>query len=373
MKFKCSKDEFQRTISMTENATTGKSGLQILSNVLINAKDGKLVIIGTDQEMGIIGECEADIESEGTVTLHGRKMLDILKTFPNCDIQIEADERYIITVNSLESGINANFRLQGISPDEYPNVAQISDNKSFTIPQHQLRDMIRKTIYAVSREESRYFLQGIFFEKNEGSTELRLVATDGHRLSLTKKDFDELKDYTPFGAMVPQKPLHELLKVLGNEGDCEVAIKEKRGFFKMDKMEISTNFIETDFLNYNSVIPNNLKFHLITKNDRLLDSIKRVSSILEAKERRIKFELRSDKLSIYGENPNMGEAKETLDIDYDGDDLDMGLNYEYMLQTLREIRSENVLIEIGSNIQPIIVREENDTSSIAVIGPMRLG
>ncbi len=373
MKFKCAKDEFQRTMSMTEIATTGKSGLQILSNVLIDARDGKLVIIGTDQEMGVIGQCEADIQKEGTLTIHARKVLDILKTFPNCDIQIEADEKYNISVTSLESNINANFRLQGVSPDEYPQVEQISNNNTFKVPQHILRDMISKTIYAASREESRYFLQGIFFEKKENSKELRLIATDGHRLSLTKQDLDGLQNYGEFGAMIPQKPLHELQKALANEGDCEIALTEKRCFFKVDKMEISSNFIETDFLNYNSVIPNNLKFRLIAENDRLLDSIKRVSSILEAKERRIKCEIKNDKLSIHGENPNMGEAKEILDIEYDGEDMVIGLNYEYMLQTLREVKGKNVVIEIGSNIQPIIVKEEDDNSSIAVIGPMRLG
>jgi DNA polymerase III subunit beta len=371
MKFTCAKDEFQRTLSMTENATTGKSGLPILSNVLIEAKQSVLTIIGTDQEMCIKAECDANIETEGTMTLHAKKMMDILKTFPNCNIQIEADEKYNITVSSLESNINAQFKLQGVSPDEYPDIEKIEEDKVFSIPQHKLRDMIRKTIYAVSREESRHFLQGVYFEKVD-ENELRLVATDGHRLSLSKDNFDSLNEYEKFGVMNPQKPLNELLKVLENEGDCEIGISDKRGFFRVGRVEISSNFIETEFLNYNSVIPEKLDYKLIAKTETLSDSIKRMASILDAKERRIKFEIRDSYINIYGDNPNLGNANEKVDVTYKGEDIDIGLNYEYMLQTLREIKSENVIIEIGSNVQPIIVKEENDESSLAVIGPMRL-
>lgn len=371
MKFTCVKDEFQKTLSMTENATTGKSGIPILSNVLIEAKQNKLTIIGTDQEMCIKAECDANIDTEGTITLHARKMMDILKTFPNCDIQIEADEKYNITVSSLESNINAQFKLQGMSPEEYPDIEKIDDSNIFSIPQHKLRDMIRKTIYAVSREESRHFLQGVFFEKVEES-ELRLVATDGHRLSLSKDNFESLNGYEGFGVMNPQKPLNELLKVLENEGDCDIGISDKRGFFRVGRVEISSNFIETEFLNYNSVIPEELSSKLVAKVDMLSDSIKRMASILDAKERRIKFEIRKNYINIYGDNPNLGSAKEKVEVTYDGEDLDLGLNYEYMLQTLREIKTENAIIELGSNVQPIIVKEENDDGSIAVIGPMRL-
>ncbi|MFW5800121.1 MAG: DNA polymerase III subunit beta, partial [Spirochaetota bacterium] len=313
----------------------------------------------------------AKIENPGKLTLHAKKMMDILRTFPSGDILIEADSNYNITVTSQQTDIDANFRLQGISPDEYPEIENIEDEESFTIPQHQLRDMLRKTIYAVSKEESRYFLQGIFFEKKEGQ-ELRLIATDGHRLSISKNDIESLENYKEFGVMVPQKPLNELLKVLENEGDCIIAIKEKRGFFKLNKIEISTNFIETDFLNYNSVIPKDLSYKIIAQTQTLSDAIKRISSILDVKEKRIKFEIRENYLNIYADNPNLGEAKEKIEIEYDGKDIDIGLNYDYMLQTLKEIKNEKVIIEVGSDIKPIIVKEEKNQSSLAVIGPMRL-
>lgn len=371
MKFYCAKDELQKTLSMTEYATTSKSGLQILSNVLIKAENEKVVIIGTDQEICVRGECNARVEASGIVTLHARKMMDILKTFPSCDIFIEADEKYNISVTSLESGIDAQFKLQGVSPDEYPEIENINSEKVFIVPQHKLRDMIRKTIYAVSREEARYFLQGIFFEK-KNNDELKLIATDGHRLSIAMENFESLKNYKDFGVMIPQKPLNELLKVLKNEGDCEINIEEKRAYFKIDKIEISTNYIETDFLNYNSVIPNNLKYHFLAIAEGLSDSIRRVSSILDVKERRLKFAIKKNYINIYAENPNMGEGKEKIEVEYEGENIDIGLNYEYVLQALKEIKTEKVIIEIDSGVQPIIVKEEGNQNALAVIGPMRL-
>jgi len=368
MKFYCSKDELQKALSMTESAASDRLGMQILSNVFIEAKSDKIIIIGTDTEITIKSELIAKVEKEGVSTISAKKINDILKTFPSGDVLIESDDKFNITVTS--TNIDAKFRLQGKDPEEFPKIEK-SDDKYFSIPQHLLRDMIRKTIYATSKDSLRHFLQGVFFEK-KGSSELRLVATDGQRLSLTKYEIESLKNFDDFGVIIPQKPLNELLKVLENDGECNIIFTEKMGFFKLASVEISSITIDTQFLDYRSVIPKNLKYELTANTEHLSNSIKRVSSILDVKERKIKFEIRKNYINIYGDNPNLGDAVEKVEVQYSGADIDIGLNYEFMLQSLKEIKSESVVISIESGFQPIIVKEAGSEDSLVVIGPMRL-
>ena len=374
MKFICSKDDFQRTLSVVENAIPVHTSLPILTNVYIKAKDNKVTITGTDLEISIISSCDAEVEEEGEITILAKRLMDILKTFPLCNIQISVDKKEwnSIKINPTNENINVDFNIRGLDAKDYPEVKRIDGLKTFIMEQPVIKDMIKKTIFAISKEDSRRFLQGIFFEKKEDK-EIHLVATDGRRLSFIKKDIDELSEYDNFSITIPCKPLYELVKRLRNEGDCEIAISDKKVFFKFNDIEISSSVIDTEFLNYKAVIPESTKEKLFVDLYKLLNALYRVASILDGDEKKIKFEIRKDYLTMYGHNDNFGEAKEKIEIDYDGEGIDVGLNYMYVIEVLRNLTSEDkVTIEFTSNTSPFVLKEEGNDKYLSIIGPMRL-
>ena len=385
MNFICDKDNLLDAVSTVNNAISIKTALQILSNILIETKDNKIAITGTDMDICIRKEYEGDTKAEGNITVNAKKFMEILKTFPAGTIQFSVNKDNIIQINLIElkfgNNIESDFKIHGCSSNEYPktdSTDNIENIKSkFYVKQSTLKNMIKKTIHSASREHYRYFLQGISFEKEADSNELKLIATDGKRLSLIK---DEVESFTKYpdklGIMVPLKPLNELSRVLKDEGNCEVTVTVNKVFFKLDDfnpVEISTNLIETDFPSYENIIPKEFKGTIKINSKVITDSTKRVSSILDIHDYKIKFEIRKDNITMYTNNPSIGEVKEKINmVTCPEVEIDIGLNYSFIIDTLKVIDTENITINFGDTMVPIIIKEEDNDDFFSMIGPMRL-
>ena len=383
MNFTCDKNALQEAVSTANNAISSKVALQVLSNILIETKDNNITATGTDMGMCIRKECEGETKTEGSITVHAKKFIDILKTFPECIIQFLVNKDNTIQINSTElkfgNNIKADFQIRGCLSSEYPEISSADNIKDienkFCINQNILKKMIKKTISSTSKEDARYFLQGISFEREENSNKLKLVATDGRRLSIITDEVESSTEYSnKFSITVPTKPLSELVKILKNEGTCEITVTRIKVFFKLDNIEISTSLIETDFLEYKNVIPKELPGTIRVNTKTLTDSTKRVSSILDIRDNnKIKFEIRKKSITLYGENPGLGEAKEEIEIlSHNGTETDIGLNCNFILDTLRAIDTENSIISFRNEKTPITIREEDNENFLSVLGPMRL-
>lgn len=372
MKFICNKDKFLKNAGYAEAAVSSRQAMQILSNFLISTKDNTVSISSTDLELSVITTFPAEVEVPGSITVHAKKVLDIIKTFPPTDLYFELDLRNSLTITSTDPAIKTKHKIQGLSADDYPEVRSFVEENSFNIDRILLKTMIRKTIYAASTEEQRPHLRGIFFEKKEDDNKLVLVATDGKRLTKIETEIEDLKTVNPFEMIVPNKVLDELMVVISDSGGCVVSITENRIFFKLDDVEIASNLIEGQFPSYDNVIPESFDHNIIVETDALSNAIKRVSSMLDKKIVQLKFDVGEELLTIEGSNPEYGESRDEINITYNGEPKIMGFNFNFLLDILKEIDDKEITIEMSTQALPVSIRGSNTINYINIIMPMKL-
>lgn len=372
MKFICNKDEFLKNAGYAEAAVSSRQAMQILSNFLISAKENTISISSTDLELSVVTSFSAEIEVPGSITVHAKKMLDIIKIFPPTDLYFELDLRNWLTIKSTDPEIKTEHKIQGLSADDYPEVKNFVEENSFTIDRTLLKTMIKKTIYASTTEEQRPHLKGIFFEKKDGDDKLVLVATDGKRLAKIESQIEDLKNVEPFEIIVPKKVLEELLVVIEGNGECTISITENRIFFKIGEVELASNLIEGQFPSYDKVIPEEFDHNLLVDTDMLNDAIKRVSSMLDKKTVQLKFDIGNELLTIIGNNPDYGESRDEIPVEYSGEPKIVGFNFNFLLDTLKEIDDKETIIEMSSQALPIGLRGTNTTNYINIVMPMKL-
>lgn len=266
----------------------------------------------------------------------------------------------------------------GISPDEYPVFPTFATKDFVTIETTIMREMIEKTIYSVSTDETRYHLNGVFFEKHveKDGVVYRMVATDGHRLSLIdrKSTSTGMSPKGPSqGVIVPRKGLHELRKLLDNAGEnVEMAIEGSQLIVRAGSAVLMIRLIEGKYPNYQQLIPQNLREKLLVNREQLLSSLKRVSLLANAKSRGVTLNLAKGKIEITSNNPELGDAKEEIEVDYAGKDLKIGFNARYILEVLTSMNDDMVQIELNDQLSPGLVRPQNDKSYTCVVMPMRI-
>ncbi|MFW5800120.1 MAG: DNA polymerase III subunit beta [Spirochaetota bacterium] len=372
MKFICNKDEFLKNAKYAKGAVSSKQAMQILSNFLITAKDNIISISSTDLELSVITTFSGEVEVPGSITVHATKITDIIDTYPSTDLYFNLDLRNWLTITSTDSNIKTKHRIQGLPAEDYPEVRHFIEENSFKIDRTLLKTMIKKTIHATAKEEQRPHLKGIFFENKEDDNKLILVATDGKRLTKIESEVESLKDVKPFEIIVPRKVLDELLNVLSEEGDCTVSVMENKLYFKVADVEIATNLIEGQFPSYDKVIPESFDHNITVETEILYDALKRTSGMLDKNNVQIKLDISKDGLTIIGNNPEYGESRDEINIEYDGEAKILGFNYNFLLDALKEIEDKELKIEMSTQALPISIRGSNTYNYINIVMPMRL-
>lgn len=368
MEFICAKEDIQKSLSHAEGIVSSRTTLSILANVLLETKDNGLEISSTDLEVGFKTVIPAEIKQAGATTIQAKKLSELIKSFSSGNIHFTLEEQNRMNLASENPAIKANFKIMTLPKDDYPNIPEFSGENAFTLSQLSLKEMIRKTIFSASTDEARYFLNGIFFEKKEDN--LTLVATDGKRLSLIKSGLQEKIDN--FEIIIPSKVLNELIKILKDEGDCKISLTESKVFFQIGDTELVSNLLEGQFPNYNQVIPsetNNLA--LINLMD-FIDAINRVKHMVDPKLAQIRFDILPSKLVLSGYHPDFGEAKDEIEIDYNGDEINIAFNYNYLLDALKEITQKDVELKMTNNKSPVILKGVEETNYFSVVMPMKL-
>jgi DNA polymerase III subunit beta len=366
MKFICEKNAFAREISFAQEIIASKNALSIMSNVLLEATEGSLSIKATDIKVSFETTIPVDTSESGSVTVFCDKLSGILASIPEGDLSFEQDDSKIVVKPTFKK---VRFQLKTISSEKYPALPAASDDAYFAIPAKEFKEMVAQTVFAVSDDETRYFMNGVYMEKTESG--LAFVATDGRRLSFVKKEFDaKIPEFK--GVIIPPKILSLAAKRASDEGLVEIAVTEKCLFIKFGSYRISSVLIEGQFPNYQKVIPESQKNKLIIKKADLADALRRVSIFVEQKSRRTFFGLGPGQIVISSEESDIGTAREELACEYAGPEVTIALNYKYVEDPLKVMAGEDVCLEFSEPNRAITLSPQPRGDYFHVVMPMQL-
>lgn len=364
MKFTCDKSAFAREISFAQEIISSRNALSIMSNVYIEAADGYLVIRATDIKVGFETKIPVEVIEPGSITVFCEKLFGILSSIPEGDFELEQDDCKVIIKPHFKK---VKFQLKTISSEKYPELPKASDDIFFSVPCKDLKEMIEQTFFAVSDDETRYFMNGVYLEKHDNG--LTMVATDGRRLSLSKKRLDSIPEFK--GVIIPPKLLGVFLKRAPIEGLVDIAVTDKNIYLRFGPYYLSTVLIEGQFPNYQKVIPESQKHSVTIKRQDLIEALKRVSIFVEQKSRRTYFTLNSGAMVIASEESDLGIAKEEIPAQYDGEEILIALNCKYIEEPLKVMECEYISIDFSEPNRAITIRPEPSSDFFHIVMPMQ--
>ena len=361
-----------KPLGHVQSVVERRNTIPILSNVLLNGSNGRLSLTATDMDMDIIETVDCNVIQEGTVTIPAHTLYDIIRKLPDgCDVSIESDNEGGFI--SVEAG-RSNFTLPVLPADEFPTMSGNELSCSFNMPAADVRVFIDRTRFAISSEETRYYLNGIYIHATEsnGDPVLRAVATDGHRLARVELPLPEGAGQMP-SVIVPRKAVVEIRKLIeDNESDVSISLSESKLCCKIGDTVLTTKLIDGTFPDYERVIP--------TGNDKLMnvncrelaEVVDRVATISTEKSRSVKLQVKTRTLVLSANSPESGTAREELEVQYDSEDLEIGFNSRYLLDITNQIEGENIEFSLADPGSPTIVRDQDDNTSLYVLMPMRV-
>jgi len=372
MKFKIKKEDILDVLSKVQGITGRKSNLAITSNILINTTDNGIKLVVTDLETGFEGIYPAKIDSHGTITINSRKFYEIVKEFPSPEIEINEVENYWIKIGNK----NVEYNIVGMNPDDFPETPEIENIDFFTIDSEIFKDMIEKTIIiSGAPDEKRTHITGIYFEIRHQKKEniVRMVSTDGNRLSKVDCIYEkDLKLPEKTGILVPKKGMSEVVKFLGSTGNVQIGIKNNNFIIKKDSETIIIRLLEGNFPEYGDIIKRGSSHAIHMDRKMFVSMLKRMSILSSEDYKGVIFNFKEKNLSITTTNPDLGESKEDMVIDYKGDPIEVAFNPRYIMETMSVIDSEKIIINIIDSEKPCLLEGANDDTYLSVIMPMRI-
>jgi len=363
MKFTCERSVLLKEISIANEIIASKNAISILSNIFMEAKGESLNIKATDMKVNFETKVPVDVIEPGSVTVYGDKFYGILNSIPDGEIEFEQTESKINIKTAVK---RAKFQLKSISSEKFPEFTAAGKNL-FEIPIRDLKDMIEETIFAISDDETRYFMNGVFFEKT--GKEFIMVATDGRRLAFIKKPAQAgIEDFS--GIIIPPKILNIVMRRAGNEGMAGICITDKTIFIQFGSYKLSSVLIEGQFPNYRKVIPESQTNSFTVNRMEMLDALKRVSLLVEQKSHRVYLGLAPGVASIYCEESDIGNAREEIPCKYDGQELSIALNYRYLEDPFKVMGSEEITVRFTAADKTITIMPVPEKDFFHIVMPM---
>jgi DNA polymerase-3 subunit beta len=373
MKLSIPKPELQRALGRIQAIVERRNSMPILANVLLDAQkdgDGTLVVSATDLEVGIRSAHPAKVAKPGSLTVSARKLYDIVRELPDEIVNLQA------TANSyleLQCG-RARFSLAGASAEEYPSLPEFPSDQLVRLPAAVLSVMIERTIYAASVDETRYNLNGAFVEVDASVGRLRLVATDGHRLAQADRSIGPDVSGLASGVIVPRKGLGEVKRLVDEEDadEVEIGFAGNSGLVRRGGVTLVMRLIEGEFPDYRKVIPQGFDRSLTVPAEILTHALRRVAVLSSERSRAVKLDLAERRLVVSSNNPDLGEAQEEIDVDYDGQPLTIGFNVRYLLDAVTALGAKEIRFAFRDGNSPAQLQPTDDPDALAVVMPMRL-
>jgi DNA polymerase-3 subunit beta len=366
MKFTCSKNSILKEIMIAQDIIASRNALSILSNVLLETSNNTLTIKATDLNVGFETRIPVETIDPGSTTLYCDKLLGILRSLPEGEIEIEQFEDKAV-IRPLFQKID--FKLRTINSDKYPEIRICDEHLYFSLSRDDLISMIDQTIFSVSDDSTRYFLNGVYMERSTDG--LIMVSTDGRRLAYINKIMEhEIPSFKP--VIIPPKFLNLIKKLCSREGLLEMAIQDNYIFARFDSHNIFSTLIDGQFPNYKRVIPENQKFQCIIDKEMFYDALNRVSLLVEQKSKRLFIDIDNNTVTLSSEESDIGKAKEEIPCEYFGEPVRLAVNYTYMMNPLKVMPGEQVNISFSEANRPISVSPFPEKDFFHIIMPMQL-
>ncbi|MFO0595363.1 MAG: DNA polymerase III subunit beta [Myxococcaceae bacterium] len=368
MEFRIAADELKKALHRAQGIVERKATMPILSNVLITASKTGVTVTAFDLDIGIVSEHPAEVTKPGAVTVSAKTLFDIVSLIPDAHLTLK---KLPNNYAEITSGA-AHYKIVGMAPEEFPRLPKEENVHAVKLTGAAILEMIKKSSYAISNDETRYILNGVFFEPREGN-KVRMVATDGHRLALIERELSgdfKLKA----GVIIPRKGLFELKRLLDEapDAECQLGFAENSALFKKPGLSMVMRLIDGQFPEYQRVIPREGEKQVMVKRGQFFDALKRIALLSADKSSAVKLSLSENLLRITANNPELGEAKDDLEVAYRGPSLTIGFNARYILDVLGALETDEVTLELGDEHSPGVLHAPGDKSYTAVVMPMRV-
>jgi DNA polymerase-3 subunit beta len=365
MEIRLNRSEFLGELVPMQGIVERKTTIPVLSHLLLTAREDKLHLAATDLDVSLTSWCEAEVKREGAIAVQAKKLVEIIRSLTGEEVLLVLDEPRELTIKAGRS----RFKIHGLSPDDFPTLPAVDDGRRTAIPFLDFRRMIAKILFAVSAEESRFQLNGALFKLKDGSMEM--VATDGHRLALVEGGLESAGGED--SVLVPRKALQELQRLEG-DGKLEYRHGEHHLSFLLGRRELICRILEGTFPDYERVIAKDNDKKILFDRKPLAEAVQRVALLTGDRARAVRLQFAADQMVISAANPDLGEATEEVACDYDGPELRLGINPDYLTQFLAAVETDRIRLELkDENTQCVGYPHEGpDTRYLCVIMPMRI-
>ncbi len=367
MEVRIDKDTFLNGVQKVQGIVEAKGAMPILSHLLLTTEKERIGIQATDLEIGAKGYYSANVVAEGQVTLNAKKLFDILRELPSEEVHLTREDNHWVTLKCGKS----KFRLPGMSSQDFPPFPEFSQDSLLEFSSKLLKEMIRKTFFAQSPDETRQVLNGLLLER-EGR-KLNMVGTDGHRLAVIKRNLGDAAKGDKLSYLIPKKALAELMKLIEDE-DATFSFSAKNNhlaFMQGDQVIVSRK-IDGKFPNYQQVIPSDNKLQVSVNRDVLQHALKRVALLADEKSKMVRFDVQSGNITLTTDATELGEAREEIPVSYSGKDVSIGLNAKYVLDVLNVIDDEEVVLNLKDQNSSCLITSNKDKDYQSIVMPMRL-
>ena len=368
MELTVKKGDFLHELQLCQGIVERKNTIPILGNVLLETSDSHVRLLSTDLDVGLRSRCQASVARAGSVTVPAKKLFEIVRALPDTEIRIEAGAAGAVNV----SAERFDSRMQTLPREDFPTVPDAEGDGAETVAREPLRSMVTKTQFAITGEDTRYFLNGALFVLKPGT--MSLIATDGHRLALATAERAGGGGGEEVQAILPRKTLGELSRLLaGGEGEVRYTRGESHLFFEIDGRLLVSRMIDAQFPAYERVIPTGNDKAVEFERDRLAGAIRRVALLSSERSQAVKFQLAKASAEVASSSPELGEAREELPVDYDGADLEICFNAQYVLEFLAVADTDSVTLELKDERSQAVMYPSGEKAAYTyVIMPMRV-
>ena len=369
MKIVCEKEKLLKGINSVINGVASKTTMPVLEGILIQTNDKEVKLTTYDLEIGIEYIIECDVQEQGNTVVNAIMFSEIIRKLPDTEITITINDSNLLVIE-CEGSL---YKLATMNPDEFPELPKINVDNSIEIEQNLLKNMVRKTIFAVSNEENRPIFTGCLFEVKDNK--LNVVAVDGYRLAIKTNVLNSKSN--DFSVVIPGKTLNEINKIIMDSFDTiKIGVSKNQALFEMENCKIVTRLLDGEFLNYRNAVPTAWETRIRVNKNNIQNCFERIilisaSSIEKEKKYPVKVAIEIGKVTISCTNQT-GDAKEEIYVTTEGKNLEAGFNPRYFLDALKVIDDEEVYIDFGTNISPCIIRPVESEEYTYMILPIRM-
>ncbi len=365
MEFRIAKTEFLRGLRLAQGIADRKSTMPMLANVLLRTQGkSQLLVAATDLNVSLTAELKCNNTAEGGLTLGAKNLYELIANAPGDEISLKKTDNHWAEIKSGK----VSYRIVGMPDRDFPKVPEHREATYTTLESAVMREMIDRTLFSVCNDETRFHLNGVFFE-SDGS-KARMVSTDGHRLSKVERTIPNGPKLSA-GVIIPKKGLLEMKKVLESGPQCKIAIKTPHLFLVQDDLAIAVKLIDAQFPPYDQVIPKEHKKVITIDRGRFIDALRR-AQLMSSETRGVKIAATREGVTITSDNPDLGEVREELEAEYSGEPIAIGFNPKYVVELLGQMSSDQVTLSLGSELDPGLIKPLTGDEYLGVVMPMRI-